>query len=135
MLSAEKAAVTNLCQTRQIDQRQAEDVWREDLQADRLPADALVVSRYPRRLVLDLALDLLEVEELAAGNVEELGELLLAGYACRCVWNVDFIAVVFVAFAREVDELQNERSACDDAAATGQEIFADDVLEYGGFSG
>jgi hypothetical protein len=132
VLSAEKAAVTNLCQTRQIDQRQAEDVWREDLQADRLPADALVVSRYPRRLVLDLAFDLLEVEELAAGNVEEL---LLAGYACRCVWNVDLITVVFVAFAREVDELQNERSTCDDAAATGQEIFADNILEYGGFSG
>jgi hypothetical protein len=110
-------------------------VGGEDLQADGLPADALVVSCYPRRLVLDLALDVLEIEELAAGNVEELGELLLAGYTCGCVGDVDFIALVFVAFAREVDELQNERPACDDAAATGQEIFADDVLEDGGLSG
>jgi hypothetical protein len=106
-----------------------------DLQADRLPADALVVSCYPRRLVLDLTLHLLEVVELPAGDVEELGELLLAGYAGRGMWHVDLIVFVFFAFARDVDELQNERSAGDDAAATGQEIFADDVLEDRGFSG
>jgi hypothetical protein len=105
-------------------------VRREDLEADGLPADALVVSCYPRRLVLDFALDLLEVEELPTGDVEELGELLLAGDACRGVWDVDFIAVVFVAIARDVDELQNERSASNDAAATREEVLADDVLEH-----
>jgi hypothetical protein len=127
---AGKDAITNLCQTRQINQRQAENVRGVDLQADRLSADALVVSCYPRRLVLDFAPNLFEVVELPAGNMEELCEFLLPRYARWCVWHVDFIVVVFFAFARDVDELQNERSACDDAAATGKEIFADDVLEY-----
>ena len=40
------------------------------------------------------------------------------------------IVVVFVAFAREVDELEDERPACDDTAATRKEVLADDVLEY-----
>ena len=44
MFLAEKVAVTNLCQTGQINERQAEDVRGVDLQVDWLPVDALVVS-------------------------------------------------------------------------------------------
>jgi hypothetical protein len=122
--------MTNLCETGQINERQAEDVRRVDLQVDRLPVDALVVSCYPRGLVLDLALDVGEVVEPLAGNVEKLSPFLLASYACWCVGYMNFIVVVFVAFAREVDELEDERPACDDTAATRKEVLADDVLEY-----
>lgn len=103
---------------------------RVDLQVDRLPVDALVVSCYPRGFVLDLALDVGEVVEPLAGNVEKLSPFLLASYACWCVGYMNFIVVVFVAFAREVDELEDERPACDDTAATRKEVLADDVLEY-----
>jgi len=106
-----------------------------DLQVDGLPVDALVVSCYPRRLVLDLAFDVGKVVEALARDVEKLSPFLLAGYACGCVWYVDLVIVVFVAFAREVDELEDERPACDDTAATGKEVLADDVLEYRRLSG
>lgn len=125
-----KVGMTNLGQTRQIDQRQTQDVGRVDFQVNGLPVDALVVSCYPRSLVLDLALDVGKVVEALAGNVEELSPLLLAGNARGRVGNVDFIVVVVVALAGQVDELENERSAGDDAAATGQEILADNVLEH-----
>jgi hypothetical protein len=121
--------MTNLCETGQINERQAEDVRRVDLQVDRLPVDALVASCYPRGFVFDLALDLGEVVEPLTGDVEKLSPLLLASYTCGSVWYVDLIVVVFVAFAREVDELEDERPACDDTAATGKKVFADNVLE------
>jgi hypothetical protein len=131
---AKKVAVTNLCQAGQVNERQAEDVRGVDLQVDGLPVDALVVSCYSRRLVLDLALDVGEVVEPLAGDVEELAPFLLAGYTGWCVGHVDLVVVVFVAFAREVDELEDERPAGDDAAATGKEVLADNVLEHRGFS-
>ena len=130
MFLAEKVAVTNLCQTGQINERQAEDVRGVDLQVDWLPVDALVVSCYPRGFVLDLALDIGEVVEPLAGNVEKLSPFLLASYTCGCVGYVDFVIVVFVAFAWEVDELEDERPACDDTTATGKDVLADDVLEH-----
>jgi hypothetical protein len=121
--------MTNLCETGQINERQAEDVRRVDLQVDRLPIDALVASCYPRGFVLDLALDLGEVVEPLTGDVEKLSPFLLASYTCGRVWYMYLIVVVFVAFAREVDELEDERPACDNTAATGKKVFADDVLE------
>jgi hypothetical protein len=127
---AEKVAITNLCQTRQIDERQAENVRGVDLQVDRLSVDTLVVSCYPRGFVLDLAFDVGEVVEALAGDVEKLSPFLLAGYTCGCVGYVDLIVVVFVAFAREVDELEDERPAGNNTAATRKEVLADDVLEH-----
>ena len=36
-----------LCETWQIDQSQVQDIWRVNLEIDRLAIDALVVSSYP----------------------------------------------------------------------------------------
>jgi hypothetical protein len=49
---------------------------------------------------------------------------------------VDFVAFFgILAFAGEVDKLQNKRSPCYDAAASGEEVPADDVLEDRRLSG
>lgn len=110
-------------------------MWRVHLQVDRLPVDALVVSRYSRCFGLDLALDLCKVIEPPPGNVQELSPLLLSCYAGRCVRHVDFVALFgIVAFAGEVDKLQNKRSPCYDAATSGEKVPADNVLEDRRFS-
>jgi hypothetical protein len=122
---------TYLGQTGQVDKRQAEDVWGVHLQVDRLPVDALVVSRYPRCLGFDLAPDLCEVVESAPGNVQKLSPFLLSCYAGGRVWHVDLIALLgIVALAREVDQLEDKRSPRDDAAASGKKVPADNVLEH-----
>ena len=57
---------------------------------------------------------------------------MLPRYAGWCVWYVNFIVFVgILALAGEVDKLENERSPCYDAAASGEEVPADDVLEDG----
>jgi hypothetical protein len=98
-------------------------------QAPRKPTgklrDAFVGARDPLRLVLDLLADLVEVVEALVGHVQKLGvfadallareRLLRRGCIGRGQW-------------REVDELKNERSAGHDAAATRQEVAADNVL-------
>jgi hypothetical protein len=111
-------------------------VRRHDLEVDGLPADALVGTRYPRSLILNLAPDLGEVVEPAARDVEELSPLLLAGDARGGMGHMDFIVfVLVVALAGEVDELENKRSAGDDAAASGEKVPADNVLEDRRLSG
>jgi hypothetical protein len=35
-----------------------------------------------------------------------------------------------VSLGRDVDKLEDERSPCDNAAAPGQKISSDDILEY-----
>jgi hypothetical protein len=105
---------------------------RVDLEVYGLPIDALVVSCYPRRLVLDFASNLAEVIELASCNVKELCPfLLLACYARGRVWDVDFIVLgLVVAVARDVDQLENKRSPCHDTTSSREEISANDILEY-----
>ena len=104
---------------------------RVDLEVDGLPVDALVVSCYPRRFVLDLLSDLAEVVELPSRDVEKLSPFLLPGNTRWSVGHVDFVVFVgIVAFAGQVDELENERPPGDDATASGQEVSADDVLKY-----
>jgi len=119
---------TDFCQARQIDQRQAEHVGREDFQVDGLSIDALVISCYSRRFVLNLASDLGEVVKLASRHVEELAPFLLFGCACGCLWHVDLFLLVFVAVAGEVDELENERTAGDDAVSSWEKVSTDNVL-------
>lgn len=71
-----------------------------DLEVDGLPVDALVVSCYPRGLILDLALDLGEVVELPPWNMEELSPFLLSSNARGRMGNVNLIIFVgIVAFA------------------------------------
>lgn len=104
---------------------------RVDLQLDRLPIDSLVVSSYPRSFVLDLALYLGELIEPPPRNMQKFSPFCLTSYACGSVWDMDFVVVVGVfALAREVDELEDEWPPRNDAAASGQEVSADDVLKY-----
>jgi hypothetical protein len=129
-------ATTYLGQTRQINQRQTENVWGVHLQVDRLPVDALVVSRYPRCLGLNLTLDLAKIIEPPTGNVQKLSPFLLSCDACWGVWHVNFVAFLgILALAREVDQLQDKRSPRYDAAASGQKVPADNVLEDRRLSG
>jgi hypothetical protein len=130
-------AGTNLGQSRQIDERQAEDVRRVDFKVDGLPVDALVVSRYPRRLVLNFAPDVAKVVEAPTGRVQKLAPfLLLRRYAGRSVGGVRFVVLVYAfPLAGEVDELEDERPPCHDAAASGEKVSADNVLEDRRLSG
>ena len=107
-------------------------MWRIHLQVDRLPVDALVVSCYPCGLGFDLAPDLCKIIKPLSGNVQKLSPLLLPCYAGWCVRYVNLIGFVgILALAGEVDKLENERPPCYDAAASGEEVPADDVLEDG----
>jgi hypothetical protein len=71
--------VTYLCQTRQVDQRQAEDMGRVYFEVYGLSVDALVVTCNPGGFILNLPLNLGEVVEPPAGNMKELSPFLLAG--------------------------------------------------------
>ena len=51
-------------------------MWRVDLEVDGLSVDTLVGARHAGGLVLDLALNIAKVCELAAGNVVKLGPLV-----------------------------------------------------------
>lgn len=79
-------------------------------------ADALVLSRYPERLLLDLAADIVEVR-IALVDVQELAPLL---EVARRVGH------------GRVDELEDERPAGDDALAAREEVAADDPVRRGG---
>jgi hypothetical protein len=122
---------TNLGQTRQIDKRQTENMRRVDLQVDWLAVDTFVVASNSRCFGFNLALNLGEVVEPPPRNVEEFSPLLLTCYTGWGVRNMDFIVLVgVVALARDVDELEDERSSSNDAAASGEKVPADDVLDY-----
>jgi hypothetical protein len=48
------------------------------------------------------------------------------------VWDVDLIMVGFVrSLGGKVDKLEDEWSSSDDAAASREEVLANDVFEYG----
>lgn len=103
---------------------------RVDLKVDRLSVDALVRASDSVGLVLNLPLDFLEVVEAAAWNVVELSPFFLASNRFGSVRDVDGVIFGFVvACGGDVDELQYERSTCYDAAATGEEVLADNVFE------
>tara|TARA_R110002003_G_scaffold59_19_gene5376 strand:+ start:1958 stop:2278 length:321 start_codon:yes stop_codon:yes gene_type:complete len=103
---------------------------RVDFEVDGLSVDALVVSCYPRRLGFDFASDLGEVVELPPWDVEEFSPFLLASDTCWRVWDVHFVALVLISLAGKVDELQNKWPPGNDATTSGEEVSADDVLEY-----
>jgi hypothetical protein len=70
-----------LCQSRQVNQRQAQDMWRVDLEVYGLAVNTLVISSYSRRFILYLPLDILELCESAIGNVVEFGPFWLRSHA------------------------------------------------------
>jgi hypothetical protein len=101
-----------------------------------LSVDALVRAGDSVGLVLNLPLDFLEVVEAAAWNVVELSPLFLTSNRFGSVRDVDGVIFGLVGACRgDVDELQDERSSCYDAATTREEVLADNVLEDGGFTG
>lgn len=105
---------------------------RVHLQVDWLPVNALVVSCYPGGLGFDFAPDFCKIIKPLSRNVQELSPLLLPCYAGWCVRYVNLIVFVgILALAGEIDQLENERPPCYDAAASGEEVPADDVLEDG----
>lgn len=89
---------------------------RKDLEVDGLAVDALVRSRNPCRLVLDLALDITEIVESPVRDVVKLGPLVRGGLVGIPVAR---LRVILALFTRNVDQLEDERSPSDDAAATG----------------
>jgi len=97
-------------------------------QVDRLSVDTLIAARYPCRLILDLSSDLTEVVEFAPLHVVEFCPLILVGDRGGRMRDMDLGAGGCVMFGRDVDQLKNEGSASDDAAAARQKVAADDVL-------
>jgi hypothetical protein len=109
---------------------------RVDLEIDRLAIDALVVSCYPRGLVLDLLLYLLEIVEFASGLMMKLSPFILASNTRWSMRNMDLVVSrTVLAITGDVDELEDQGAASDDAAATREKVPTDDVLENGGLSG
>lgn len=106
---------------------------RVDLQVYGLTGDALVVARDARSLVLDLALDIAKVGETPVGDVVELCPLARSRHGLAPVRGVGACGGLGL-LVRDVDELQNQRATGDDAAATGQKISTDDVLEDRGLA-
>lgn len=122
---------TCLCKTWQIDQGKTEDMGRVDFEVDRLSVDAFVASRYPGSLIFNLPLDLVEVVKLATGYVTKLAPLILSSYTGGSMWYVDLVAFRFVlVIAWNIDQLQYQGPSSDDAAATRQEVSANNVLKY-----
>jgi len=120
-----------LGQTRQINQRQTQDMWRVYLEIDGLTVDPLVGSCYSRRLILDFPLDILEVCELAPRDMMELCPFSLrCRHASWCVRDVDFVVHRSIFFAGYVDKLQDEGSSSDYAAAARKKVPPNDVLKY-----
>jgi hypothetical protein len=92
---------------------------RVDLEVDRLPIDALVVSSYSCSFVFDLSLDILKVCEPPAHQVVKLCPFLLSSYTRRRVRYVYLITLgSILALTWYVDELKDEGSPCYNAAAS-----------------
>src|SRR4051794_28087197 len=107
---------THLCQTRQVDESQVQDIRREDLEVYGLAVDALVAAGDSRRLVLDLALDVAEVGKPPVRDVMELGPLVPTSFVRVAVGAHGVLLLI----PRDVDQLENKRSPGDDAAAAGK---------------
>lgn len=98
---------------------------RVDLEVDGLPIDSLIAASHASRLILDLTLHITEVCVAAANNVVKLGPLRRASLGRVAVVG---IGVLYRLVGLDIDELKDKRSARDDAAATREEIAADNVF-------
>jgi len=92
-----------------------------------LTVDALVVARDPGSLVFDLPLDIPEVVESSVGDVVKFGPFIAGGFCWVPV--ADARGSLFSLIFRDVDQLKDEGPSGDDAAAAGQEVSSNDVLE------
>jgi len=104
---------------------------REDLQVDGLPVYALVITCNACSLCLDLPLHFSKVVPFSARHMMELGPFPLRR---DTGWRMGDLYLVVggpaVTLAGDVDELEDERSPCNNAAASGQKISSDNVLEH-----
>jgi hypothetical protein len=124
-----------LCQTRKVHQCQAEHVRRVDLEINRLPVDALVVTCNSSCFVLNFPFYVLKVGKSSVGDVMELGPFWLrcdAGWRMRDVY---LITILHIIFSRNVDQLKDKRPPSHNATSSGKKISADDVFENGRLSG
>lgn len=104
--SEPKIRGTNLCQTGQINQRQAKNMRRINFEIDRLSVDAFVASSYARSLCLDFSPHLREVIPFPPRNMIKLSPFLLSCNAGWSVWDMDFVVSrLVVSVAWYVDEL------------------------------
>lgn len=121
---------TNLGQTWQIDQCQAQNMRRVDLEIDRLPIDAFVASSNARSLCLNFSPHVVEVIPFPTRNMIELCPFLLSSNASWSMWNMNFVVSrAVVSVARYVDELENQGASGNNATSSRQKISAYDVLE------
>lgn len=103
-----------------------------DLEVDGLTVDALVGTRHPRCLVLDLSLDVGEISEPPVGDMVEFGPFSPSSGSLRPIGIVQGIGRIII--FGYVDELQDQGSPGADTASSGQEISADDVFQDGRFT-
>lgn len=98
-----------------------------DLEVYGLSVDALVDARHSSRLVLNLPLDIREVVEPPVGDVMKFRPLGAPSSSGRSIGIVERIRGVIV--FGDVDELENQRTAGDDAAAAREKVPADNVFK------
>lgn len=110
-------------------------MWRVDLEVDGLAGDALVVAGHSCGLILDLALDVAKVGVAPVGDVVELAPFARARDICVVLGGMRSLLRSVDSLVRDVDELKDQGPACDDTAAAGQKVTANNVLEYGRLSG
>lgn len=104
-------------------------MWGVDFEVYGLSINALVVSSNSCRLVLNLALHILEFREPPIRYVMEFGPLgLCSNGSC----GVRFRRIVIV--RGDVDKLEDEGSASNNATTTREKVSADYVLEDWGLS-
>ena len=103
---------------------------RVDLQVDRLPIDAFVVTSNPSSFRLNLPLDLLEIKKSPTHHMVEFRPFLLSSNTCWGMWDMDLArAGLVVPFAWDVYELQYQGSPCDDAATAREKVSSNNVFE------
>jgi hypothetical protein len=76
-----------------------------DFQVNGLPIDAFVVSRYPRRFVLDFPFDVLKIGKSTVGYVMKLCPFWLRSHTRCGMWYMDLIIFWRIVLARDVDKL------------------------------
>lgn len=103
----------------------------KDLEVYRLSVDAFVASGYSRGFSLDLLLYLSKIFEFPAREMVEFCPFMLSCHTGSRVRDMDIMSFGFVlTLTRNVYELENQRSPCDNAASSGKEVSTDDILKY-----
>jgi hypothetical protein len=98
----------DLCQARQVHQREVQDIGTENLQMDGKAVDALVEASDTSSFRLDFPPDSIKVGETMAGRVEKFSPFGFEG------------GILGIIGGRpDVDELKDEGATGDDARATG----------------